>query len=164
VPIVGQVAKLTGIEDVIGSNGGDAIFGNAAANNLSGRGGDDFLLGGAGNDTINGGSGRDTIVGDFQGAGVFADTLTGGADADRFVFADVAKAVATKGNPLLGIGTSTAGSITDTITDFDTSGADRDTIDLSRIFDTKSTFTGNAQQALTQGFVYFVQHADHLFV
>jgi len=154
VPIEGQVAKLTGIENVIGTSGGDQILGNAVANDLSGRGGDDFLFGGAGGDTINGGSGRDIIVGDKFGQGEFKDTLTGGADSDRFVFVDVAKAAS---RDALGR-TIVAPSVTDTITDFDTSGTDRDTIDFTKIFDEKTNFGGTNAQAIQQGFIYFVQH------
>jgi Ca2+-binding RTX toxin-like protein len=159
VPIEGQVAKLTGIENVIGSNGGDAILGNAAANDLNGRSGDDFLVGGGGRDTVNGGSGKDVIVGDFNGTGVNADTLTGGADADRFVFADVAKATTTTTTKGGSFGISVP--LHDTITDFDTSGTDHDVIDLVRVLDARSDFEGNgAADAIAEGYIYFLQKAD----
>ena len=99
---------LNRIENVMGSEQGDTITGDANANRLMGgdgkdtlngadgadtlMGGDgvdtlnggadgDMLMGGAGGDTINGDAGLDTITG---GAG--DDTMTGGDEADTFVF------------------------------------------------------------------------------
>ena len=61
---VGHAAgdELTNIENVIGSDLGDDITGNAGNNVLEGRGGHDTLVGGDGNDTMSGGSGADTYA------------------------------------------------------------------------------------------------------
>lgn len=61
----------TAIEDLLGSDHGDALFGNALANRLDGGAGDDTLQGGAGDDRLDGGAGSDTAV----YAGVRADYL-----------------------------------------------------------------------------------------
>ncbi|KFC65736.1 putative Calcium binding hemolysin protein [Bosea sp. LC85] len=63
--------KLTGIENLIGSNFGDSLTGDGNANTLYGLDGNDTLNGAAGNDTLVGGAGQ--------------DTLTGGAGSDVFV-------------------------------------------------------------------------------
>lgn len=93
-----DVDTISGFENVIGSSGADYIVGSASNNVLSG---------GSGNDYINGGDGNDTITG---GAGV--DTLVGGLGADTFVFAtaDI---------------DTTAGAVTDKITDFKSSEGDK---------------------------------------
>jgi Ca2+-binding RTX toxin-like protein len=64
---------LSGIENVIGSQGNDTITGSAAANVIDGQ---------DGADTIEGGGGADTIVG-----GLGNDTMNGGLGNDTFVFA-----------------------------------------------------------------------------
>ena len=46
----------------------------------------------------------------------------------------------------------------DRITDFDTTGTDHDFIEVAALLDLHSTFTGTtAQQAISQGYLYFVQ-------
>ncbi|MBB3144131.1 hypothetical protein FHS21_000514 [Phyllobacterium trifolii] len=62
-----------GFENVVGTNQGDTITGNAAA----GPAGNNILIGLGGNDTLNGMGGNDTLIG---GAG--ADTLNGGDGTD----------------------------------------------------------------------------------
>jgi Ca2+-binding RTX toxin-like protein len=62
----------TTIENAIGGNGSDTIFGNDFDNNIQGGNGNDILNAGDGNDTLNDGSGN--------------DTLTGSDGADQFVF------------------------------------------------------------------------------
>ena len=64
--------RLTGIENVRGSQGANTITGDNGANVLEGLGG---------NDTISAGSGADTLIG-----GTGDDRLTGGAGNDTFVF------------------------------------------------------------------------------
>jgi len=63
--------KLSGIENLIGSNFADVLTGDGNNNTfhgldsndtLKGGGGDDVLIGGAGQDTLNGGSGNDVFV------------------------------------------------------------------------------------------------------
>lgn len=56
------VDTLINIQNVIGSNGGDAIIGSASANRLDGGAGADTITGGAGNDTIVGGADNDQIT------------------------------------------------------------------------------------------------------
>jgi Ca2+-binding RTX toxin-like protein len=68
---------LTGIENVIGSDGNDTISGNAGANVLSGGIGIDTIYGGGGGDTLNGGGSADHLYGGKGG-----DVFTGGAGAD----------------------------------------------------------------------------------
>ncbi|MGL4398093.1 MAG: calcium-binding protein, partial [Hyphomicrobium sp.] len=68
---------LSGIENVVGSNGANTITGTANANTIEGRGGIDTINGGGGGDTLFGGAGADHISG---GAG--ADIIVGGAGAD----------------------------------------------------------------------------------
>lgn len=65
---------LFGIENVIGTNGNDAITGNGDRNVLTGGGGDDTLEGGGGDDRLIGGTEIDI------------EALTGGAGRDTFVY------------------------------------------------------------------------------
>ncbi len=67
------------IENLAGSNWGDALTGDDAANRLLGGGGDDTLTGGGGSDKLIGGAGNDLLIG---GAG--DDYMVGDAGADRF--------------------------------------------------------------------------------
>jgi Ca2+-binding RTX toxin-like protein len=59
------------IENVIGSNYNDNIFGDALANRLEGNGGNDVLTGNSGDDILRGGLGN--------------DTLDGGTESDRAI-------------------------------------------------------------------------------
>ena len=88
----GQAAgdKLTGIENIIGSDHDDKITGDAGNNvlyggkgkdTLKGGKGNDILIGGAGDDTLEGGSGNDVFVG-----GKGNDTLIGGAGEDTAAY------------------------------------------------------------------------------
>lgn len=49
----------TSIENIVGSDFNDLVYGNANANSVSGGSGNDILKGYAGNDTLSGGSGND---------------------------------------------------------------------------------------------------------
>jgi serralysin len=73
--------RLTGIQNLEGSSGGDTLKGNHQTNLLNGNSGNDTLVGKEGNDTLQGGNGVDTLEG---GAG--NDTLDGGSGADTAVF------------------------------------------------------------------------------
>lgn len=53
--------RLTGVEDVIGTNGIDKITGDAGANTIDGLDGDDTLTGGGGADALKGGLGSDRL-------------------------------------------------------------------------------------------------------
>ena len=99
---IGEViAKLSGIEKVIGSahkddmtaheggsefhagGGGDKLIGGAGDDKFYGDAGNDNLTGGAGDDTLSGGAGNDELIGgagdDTLSGGAGNDTLTGGA-------------------------------------------------------------------------------------
>jgi serralysin len=101
------------IENLLGSNYGDTLSGNAAANRIDG---------GKGNDQLTGGDGADTLIG---GAG--GDTMTGGAGADTFVFKFVTESTGT-------------GASRDLILDFNAGEGDR--IDLTGI-DARSSVAGD---------------------
>jgi Ca2+-binding RTX toxin-like protein len=68
-----QGDRLFQVENVIGSNYGDILWGNSGNNVLSGGAGDDQIAGGGGDDVLSGDSGNDTLAG---GSG--ADILNGG--------------------------------------------------------------------------------------
>ena len=54
---------LISIENALGTNAGDQIFGSGVANILNGRGGADPLVGRAGADRLDGGLGADEMIG-----------------------------------------------------------------------------------------------------
>ncbi|MDY0870996.1 type I secretion C-terminal target domain-containing protein [Dongia rigui] len=65
--------KLSGIENIVGSDFADTLTGDAKANQLDGGLGDDILKGGAGADRIIGGDGNDTALYTGSLAGVSID-------------------------------------------------------------------------------------------
>jgi Ca2+-binding RTX toxin-like protein len=149
-----------GNDTLRGNAGNDVANGEAGNDTIAGHSGFDTLNGGAGSDVLSGGDAADLLYGDFYGDALGRDTLTGGAGADRFVFVDVAKetlgVVMIAGRPYV-----IESSIADTITDFDTSGADHDTLDLFNIMQERTDFDSGpgsrAQAALDQRYIYFVQ-------
>jgi Ca2+-binding RTX toxin-like protein len=83
----GELDRLISIENVIGTDSADTMWGNSAnnefqgfgsADDLHGEGGKDTLRGGAGDDTLSGGDGSDALFGNDNN-----DELHGGADADK---------------------------------------------------------------------------------
>jgi Ca2+-binding RTX toxin-like protein len=70
------------IENAIGGDGWDQIWGNRSDNELTGRGNNDSIIGGAGDDKLAGGAGHDSLNG-----GKGHDTLAGG-DGNDLYFAD----------------------------------------------------------------------------
>ena len=68
--------SYSGIENLTGSDFGDALSGDAGGNLLAGQGGTDVLSGGLGNDTLRGGAQRDILVGD-AGSDVFDFDVAG---------------------------------------------------------------------------------------
>ncbi|MBP7066276.1 M10 family metallopeptidase C-terminal domain-containing protein, partial [Ferrovibrio sp.] len=90
---------ISGVENIIGSNGADFIFGDAGANHLIGNGGSDELRGGDGNDILDGGIGDDILRG---GAG--ADQIIGGSgnDTASYAFSSAAVQVSLKTMTLSG--------------------------------------------------------------
>jgi Ca2+-binding RTX toxin-like protein len=150
-------------DTLFGGTGQDVLNGDAGNDTLDGGSNTDIVNGGAGRDTINGGSGEDIVYGDFYGDAVSADTLTGGSGADRFVFTDVANDVSFQSVSSGRLGAPTVVAvytpILDTVTDFDTSGTDHDTIDIAHLLNTRTSFSGTTfEQAVSQGYLYFVQH------
>jgi len=76
--LVGTLGATTKIENVVGGDGEDLIFGNALVNHLVGARGGDELLGRAGNDRLDGRQGADELYGEGDN-----DTLLGGLARDR---------------------------------------------------------------------------------
>ena len=74
-------ASVTGIENVTGGAGNDALTGDADTNTLNGGDGNDALTGGAGNDTLNGAIGDDTFIATVDDGN---DSYTGGAGTDTY--------------------------------------------------------------------------------
>ncbi|MDA8741037.1 hypothetical protein N9M73_07940, partial [Rhodobacteraceae bacterium] len=84
------VDNIDNVENVIASDGNDAIYGNSSENNLAGLAGDDWIfggdgadviLGGAGNDQLDGGNDDDIILGQSG-----SDTIKGGSGYDTVYF------------------------------------------------------------------------------
>ena len=94
---------LLDIENVIGSQQGDNIWGTDGANVLEGLGGNDTILGFGGDDTIEGGSG--------------SDELDGGAGIDTVSYASESSSVVV--NLETGAGTGISATGTDTLTNFE---------------------------------------------
>ncbi len=122
-----SLASLTNLENLT-LTGTAAIqgSGNGLANVLTGNGAANLLQGGAGADSFSGGAGNDTLDG-----GLGADQLAGGSGADVFRFDTALELV----NSL---------AVTDKITDFTTSQADR--IELSH-----QVFTALTGAAVSNG-------------
>ena len=78
VPIT-ESFDLVDVVDVVGSNDGDTIIGDASPNFLQGLDGNDTIDGGGGTDTLDGGEGTDTQSFATIGAPVIADLSTGSA-------------------------------------------------------------------------------------
>ena len=73
--------QVRNFQEVVGSNAGDHIVGDAQDNLFLGLRGDDVLDGGAGNDRIEGGAGDDVMIGSAGN-----DYFDGGEDIDRVVY------------------------------------------------------------------------------
>ena len=102
------------VENVLGSNYGDVLGGDASANRLdggggndrlSGRGGDDVLEGGVGADRLIGGAGEDTVsyAGSDRGVRVYLETGAGkGGHAEGDVIAQVESVLGSNYGDVLG--------------------------------------------------------------
>ena len=90
-----QGDRLYDIENLIGSDYDDTLFGDAISNILEGGDGADTLNGEGGNDFLFGGNGDDTLIGgdgdDILNGGLDRDILWGGDGIDIFEFLDVAE-------------------------------------------------------------------------
>ena len=86
---------LFDIENLIGSDHADSLWGDAVSNQMNGGSGDDRLNGEAGNDFLFGEGGDDTLIGgdgdDILNGGLDRDILWGGEGVDIFEFLDVAE-------------------------------------------------------------------------
>jgi Ca2+-binding RTX toxin-like protein len=155
-----------------GEEGDDQLFGGAGNDILYGEytkadwNGNDWLNGGDGNDELYGGGGRDTLLGgtgnDIVAGGRGADLLTGGTGADSFRF--TAGDVVTSTGSIFGIVFNYDSFETDTITDFAATALPaigHDVLDIASLLDGKTSFAGTTgAQAITQGYVYWVQHGQ----
>lgn len=78
--------RLINIENIVGSDGVNWLYGTEGNNNLSGGAADDHLFGRAGLDTLGGGEGTDELYGEAENdrliGGPGNDILNGGADTD----------------------------------------------------------------------------------
>lgn len=114
-----EVDRLTGIENVTGSDHADTITGNSAANRLEGRGGNDILDGGRGNDVLIGGNGNDTVIFNasrgLEQVSVTASLLAGTATVVRSL-ANVAGSETTETDTMSGIENLTGGNGNDSLT------------------------------------------------
>jgi Ca2+-binding RTX toxin-like protein len=92
-----RVDDLSGVENLIGSNGNDVIRGNSLANRLKGGRGNDWIYGGGGSDVLYGGDDNDHLYGedavdklfgdagnDWLDGGLGADEISGGAGLDTY--------------------------------------------------------------------------------
>ncbi|WP_454017901.1 hypothetical protein [Azospirillum sp. Marseille-Q6669] len=80
-----QGDRLSGIENLLGSDGNDRLTGDAGGNRIDGRAGNDTLAGLGGADTLIGGAGTDTADYSASTAAVTVDLATGtglGGDAE----------------------------------------------------------------------------------
>ncbi|MEH3123700.1 MAG: M10 family metallopeptidase C-terminal domain-containing protein [Sphingomonas phyllosphaerae] len=87
----GGFDTFDGVENIVGGNFGNMLFGTAGANRLVGGSDVDALVGGQGDDRLEGGDGDDMLIGDETGLITTAlaasnnDTLIGGRGADRLI-------------------------------------------------------------------------------
>jgi Ca2+-binding RTX toxin-like protein len=83
----GEQDRLISIENVIGTDYNDTMWGNGANNEFQGFGSADDLHGEGGKDTLRGGAGDDTLFGDGDSDALFGDQnndeLHGGAEGDQ---------------------------------------------------------------------------------
>jgi Ca2+-binding RTX toxin-like protein len=125
------ITKISGVENVIGSNQNDTITGGKTGNNIDGGAGNDWIISNAGDDVVNGGTGNDSLDG---GAGY--DKLTGGVGIDVFEFLTIKD-----------LGKTT--SKLDVITDF-TAGEDK----IQLPFDANTKATGSQKFNFIGGSIF----------
>jgi Ca2+-binding RTX toxin-like protein len=153
-----------GMDTLDGGSGDDFLYGDADNDTLIGQLGNDRLDGGDGIDVLNGGDGVDVLLGgaghDFLAGGLGADTHTGGTGADTFQF--LASDLVTYSHPYL-YGRTYQSVETDRVTDFNAAEGDR--IDLTSLMSKATNFQGTtAAQAMSQGYLYFVQQGANTLV
>jgi hypothetical protein len=159
---------------IIGGTGEDFLQGNEGDDTLYGWTEDDWLFGGRGNDTLAGGDGNDGLLGgrgddtidggagnDGFNGGLGRDTMTGGSGIDTYHFTDDdVITVVYQGGPFR---FERKRVDTDVITDFDTTGADADVLDMHEILKYHSNYVhrldpaNTAADAIARGYVYWVE-------
>jgi serralysin len=104
------------IENAIGGNGNDLIYGNSSDNILDGSAGNDTLDGKGGNDTLIGGKGNDTYIIDNSGVTVTEGTNEGidqvHASVSYVLAANVENLLLTSNGNIDGTGNALANTIT----------------------------------------------------
>ncbi|MEM7506675.1 MAG: M10 family metallopeptidase C-terminal domain-containing protein [Pseudomonadota bacterium] len=140
---------FSSIENLIGGNSIDILFGDAGENTITGGSGSDRVAGRAGDDVLNGGGGFDKLYGN---AG--QDIMTGGTGNDRFIYFNLSDS-------------RVGATRRDVITDFE-SGKDR--IEVQRLDADTTTggnqtfqFIGTAGFSGTAGELRFFQSAPNGF-
>jgi len=134
----GDADTLVGIENLIGGDVGDVLFGSSAAN---------ALTGGAGDDTLDGGAGLDTARYDEGTIGVVVDLAAGtgsGGNAQGDVLVAIENLRGSQGNDTL-IGNAGINILAgDAGTDVLRGGAGADRLDGGAGTDTATYYTGAA--------------------
>ena len=148
-----EIDELNSIENVIGSDHGDQLYGNGYANVLRGLKGNDELVGGDGSDTLLGEdnndelfgqTGADTLSGgngqDILDGGTGDDTMTGGAGGDRYT-------VDSQGDTVIEAVSSGSDAVWAKVSYVLAAAADVETLRTNNINDTAAiNLTGNGQE------------------
>jgi len=142
-----RVTTFTGIENVIGSGGGDYIVGSSGANSISGGAGGDWINPGSGADTVDGGTGADAITITETTQSADRVTLTTGESVARS-----AETVTEAG--ILATETIVFANGVDVVTGF-VSGTD--TLDVTTAANYTLLAAGTAVQGLTVGNNYAIR-------
>jgi Ca2+-binding RTX toxin-like protein len=118
----GNDDSITGIENIVATQGSDGVTGDAGANLLDGQAGDDTLVGAGGADTLIGGTGTDTADYSASGSSVTVNLATGsgaGGDAQGDTLREIEKLIGSAYNDTLtgdaGVNTLTGGEGNDTL-------------------------------------------------
>ena len=86
----GNVTSISGVTDVVGSQGADRLTGSSLSDTLDGFSGNDYIEGLLGSDNLFGGDGDDFIFGgdggDIISGDAGDDTIEGGSGTDTYVF------------------------------------------------------------------------------
>lgn len=170
--ITGDADGLAVADDLMGTNGEDAMFGELSNDTLNGGFGDDFLFGGADGDTLIGGLGNDEMYGgtgeDFLIGIAGNNYYDGGADDDFLI--------AQSGNDVLnggsgqdlskgGDGVDTfvffQGNEVDIVLDFQN---DFDKIGIDADFGYTDAATFVAQNAFSFGGNAFIKNGDDIMI
>jgi Ca2+-binding RTX toxin-like protein len=110
----GETDTLVNIQNVVGSAGGDYLYGSSGPNSMDGGPGNDYIHGGPGNDTLTGGLGDDYLYGEDDNDTFTEDPgkdeIHGGNGTDIMSYLNVAQPIiVTMGDNLPNDGVVTAG-------------------------------------------------------